>query len=62
MRICILETELAPEAHVAAFGTFPDMIRDWLGPALPEASFSVVSMVRRATSRGKKPGLSIKPA
>ncbi|GGH48628.1 type 1 glutamine amidotransferase [Frigidibacter albus] len=41
MRICILETDRPDAGFAAQHGTYADMFRDWLAPAMPEAVFTV---------------------
>lgn len=43
--LCILENGLVPELLEARHGSYPQMVINWLSPALPEARFHVVSPV-----------------
>jgi GMP synthase-like glutamine amidotransferase len=45
LRICILENGQTPDDLVERFGSYPQMIAQWLSPALPEATFTFVSPV-----------------
>lgn len=45
MRIAILETGRVPEEVRAEFGSYPDLMRRWLGPVLPEARFEDIPVV-----------------
>lgn len=45
MKICIIENGLTPEQLRDQHGTYPQMARNWLGPALPEATFTTISVV-----------------
>lgn len=45
MKICILENGLVPEELQSTHGSYPDMVRHWLGASLPEASFHDCSPV-----------------
>jgi GMP synthase-like glutamine amidotransferase len=45
LRLCIFETGLTPEPCRDRFGMYPEMVEAWLGPELPEARFSYVSVV-----------------
>jgi len=45
MKLCTIETGLPPENLIPRFGTYPQMIEQWLSPHLPEARFFAVSAV-----------------
>lgn len=45
MKICIIENGLTPEQLRADHGMYPQMARNWLAPALPEAQFTTISVV-----------------
>lgn len=46
LQLCIIENGLVPEELQTRFASYPTMIEQWLSPALPEARFSQVSVVR----------------
>ena len=46
LHLCIIENGIVPETLQSRFGSYPQMIIDWLSPSLPEAHFTVVSAVR----------------
>ncbi|OWK44208.1 amidotransferase [Pseudomonas oleovorans subsp. oleovorans] len=46
LQLCIIENGLVPENLKPRFGSYPQMIIDWLSPHLPEAHFTVVSAVQ----------------
>ncbi len=46
LHLCIIENGIVPENLQPRFGSYPQMIIDWLSPSLPEAHFTVVSAVR----------------
>lgn len=45
LSLCIIENGLVPDDLKPQFGSYPDMIRQWLAPSLPEASFAECSPV-----------------
>lgn len=45
MKLCIIENGIVPDAMQPRFGSYPQMIIDWLSPHIPEATFTVVSAV-----------------
>ncbi len=45
LRLCILENGLISEPLDKSFDSYPAMIREWLSPKLPEATFHTVSVV-----------------
>lgn len=45
LSLCIIENGLVPDDLKPHFGSYPDMIRQWLAPSLPEASFAECSPV-----------------
>ena len=46
MKLCTIETGIPPEHLVPIFGTYPEMVENWLSPHLPEAQFFSTSAVR----------------
>ncbi|MDX2264851.1 MAG: type 1 glutamine amidotransferase [Hyphomicrobiales bacterium] len=44
--VCIIEAGLTPPAITEAYGDFPAMIERWLRPAMPEARFATLSIIR----------------
>ena len=49
MHLCVLEVGPMPEPARPIFTSYPVMIENWLGPSLPEAEFSSVSLINGET-------------
>ncbi|HHJ4328281.1 TPA: type 1 glutamine amidotransferase, partial [Klebsiella pneumoniae] len=45
INLCIIENGIVPESMQSRFGSYPQMIIDWLSPHFPEAEFTVISAV-----------------
>ncbi|BBH45764.1 type 1 glutamine amidotransferase [Pseudomonas sp. KU43P] len=45
LKICVIENGRTPDDLIDQFGSYPEMISAWIGPALPEAVFTFVSPV-----------------
>ena len=46
LRICVIENGLVPDELAGSYASYPQMVNDWLGNALPEAEFFMVSAVK----------------
>ena len=46
LRICVIENGLVPDALAGRYESYPQMVAQWLGDALPEAQFISISAVQ----------------
>ncbi|KAF4558726.1 type 1 glutamine amidotransferase [Pseudomonas sp. CES] len=45
LKICVIENGKTPDDLIEKFGSYPEMIANWIKPSLPEAQFTFVSAV-----------------